>query len=165
MSATRRFVALAACLLAAVFAVPATASAAAPVSNPTSALSTLTLSGDIDGVLLHGTCPGAASDLKNIYAVQNLDWMWAPIRLADPNLVSLNKVLVPYEISASGPGLKTRHLIPGGEPLVRPGPTPRNLIGCTFTGSTADGVYEVTVRGTVLPFPGRLIPFPVPPKV
>jgi len=99
MTAIRRYVAVAFALLAtAIFVIPARADVSQPAQATSAALTTLTYGSDFDGILLQGGCPLPASgDLKNITAVQTLDWMWAPLRLAAPDLVSLNKVLVPYQ--------------------------------------------------------------------
>jgi len=166
MTAIRRYVAVAFALLAAaILVVPARADVVQPAPPTPADLSTLLYEGDFDGILLQGGCPSPASgDLRDITAVQTVDWMWAPLRLAAPDLVSLNKVLVPYQVTFPSNGLKTRHILPG-ETLTRPGPTPKNLIACSFTGKTSEGDLKFTITGTILPFPGKVFPFPVPPKV
>jgi hypothetical protein len=60
-------------------------------------------------------------------------------------------VLMPYRVTASGEGLKARHLIP--DVYIRPGRAPKELVTCEFTGSTPDGDVNLVVEGTAIKLP------------
>lgn len=105
----------------------------------------------LQGLELIGTCPKMPSDLKNVIVHPKAKSLWAPLRFTSgETLKPLNRWIFPYEVSGDGPGLKTRHMLPG-ESYVRPLPfTPLKPATCTFYGKSPDGDVNVTITGTIV---------------
>lgn len=101
-------------------------------------------------LVLSGSCPGAASDLKNIVTTPTTDNLWAQLALVDGvTFEPINKSLKPYEISVTGGGLRARHMLPG-QVLARPGKPAKNPVTCVFDGATKEeGPFQVAITGTV----------------
>lgn len=101
-------------------------------------------------LVLTGTCPGQASDLKSVVTAPKTDNVWAQLALLDGQTFEpIDKSLKPYEISVTGEGLKARHLLPG-QVLSRPGRPPKNPVTCIFDGATKEeGAFQVTITGVV----------------
>lgn len=94
---------------------------------------------------LTGICPWSEGASKEVSAVLRGPLL-APYSILDAKGKTV-AVLKPYQVTASGEGLKSRHLLPGV--YTRRGPAPRAPITCDFGGATADGPVSLTVVGTV----------------
>jgi hypothetical protein len=94
-------------------------------------------------LVLSGTCD--QPDLKNVVTSPLKANAFAPIHLLGADFTDTRKLLLPYEITVSEEGLKTRHAIPG--------PAPTNRVTCFFEGAIKkdgnDVTIQVTVTGTI----------------
>lgn len=107
-----------------------------------------TTDGSLQGLTLTGGCPGEPSQLKNVYTTPRTPWLFFPMALrSSETLRFTGKWLVPYTITVSGQGLKSRHLDP--DVYVRPGPKPGKVSTCSFEGKTADGPFQVSIAGPI----------------
>lgn len=132
--------ALAALLLACVLALfPATRAAATPSPGP------------IQTVQLSGICPFSEGQSKEVSTVLIGKHLLAPYFLFDAKGAWTGAILMPYDVLASGEGLKSRHLLPGE--YLRPGPAPKQPITCDFAGTTPDGNVSLHVVGGVIQVP------------
>jgi hypothetical protein len=102
----------------------------------------------IQAVHLTGVCPWAEGESKDVSSVLLGNRLMTPYFLFDARGTWTRAVLMPYKVLADGPGLKARHLLPGT--YTRPGPAPKQLVTCDFVGSTADGVVNLQVVGTLV---------------
>src|SRR4051794_27940861 len=110
--------------------------AAAPVDDP------------VHGIVLTGICPTSLDASKDVFAVHPLRGTWTPYVVLDAKMTPI-ALLFPYQVTFSGEGLKSRHFVPG-ETYTRSGRTPKNLVECTFDGTTAEKLaIHVDVTGTV----------------
>ena len=114
----------------------------------------------LKGLVLTGTCPGAASDLKNVTVSPKVDYLWAPLRftsVAESTFKPLNKWILPARLTVTGneEGLKSRHMTPG-DTYNRPWPIPSlRPVTCEFDGAVkttdgSDGSFHVTITGTIV---------------
>lgn len=130
--------ALAVMIAAAAFVPSASAVEAAPPDRPS-----------LRGLVVTGGCPGQASDLKNLVVAPKTPFLFAPLRLLDPDSRPTGKWLVPYTIQVTGLGLKSRHWTPG-EIYTRPGRAPRHQVTCVFEGEThEDGAFTLHISGPI----------------
>ena len=133
MSRSRRVTVGVVAAVAGVALIPTTASAA-----PDQSLKDLVLS---------GTCPPV---VKNAIVAPRTPFLFAPLRLMDQDFKPTGKWLLPYRISVTGEGLKTRHLGPG-DVYTWPWRPPKNPVTCSFEGATKeDGAFQVVIEGPVL---------------
>lgn len=105
----------------------------------------------IQTVHLTGVCPWSEGGSKDVSTVLLGSQLLAPYFLFDPKGAWTGAVLMPYEVLASGEGLKSRHLLPGE--YTRPGPAPGQPVTCEFAGTAPVGDVNLQVVGTVLPMP------------
>ncbi|MCO5299115.1 MAG: hypothetical protein M9886_04100 [Candidatus Nanopelagicales bacterium] len=129
--------ALCAVIVAAALIIPASAGHAAPPDRPS-----------LQGLVLVGGCPEQGSDLKNLAVAPKTPFLFAPLRLLDPDATPTGKWLMPYTIQVTGPGLKSRHWTPD-EVYTRPGWAPRNQVICVFEGKTEDGPFTLQISGPI----------------
>jgi hypothetical protein len=104
----------------------------------------------IQAVQLTSVCPFAEGASKNVSTVLLGSRLMTPYFLFTEGIWT-RAVLMPYIVTASGPGLKARHLLPGA--YIRPGPAPEQTLTCDFVGSTPDGDVNLQVEGTVIQMP------------
>ena len=107
----------------------------------------------VHGIVLTGVCPTSPDASKDVRATHPLGLTWAPYVVFDDKMTPI-ALLFPYQVAFSGIGLKSRHFVPG-QTYTRPGRAPKNLVECTFDGTTADGPIHVDVNGTVLVIKSR----------
>jgi hypothetical protein len=130
--------ALCAVIAAAALIIPASAGHAAPPDRPS-----------LQGLVVTGGCPGQSSDLKNVIVAPKTAFLFAPLRLLDPDSRPTGKWLMPYTIQVTGLGLKSRHWTPG-ELYTRPGRAPSNQVICVFEGEThEDGPFTLHISGPI----------------
>lgn len=135
MSIYRRLM-VGACVAVAVTASPISGAGAAPDDT-------------LKGLVLSGICPGQTGDLKSVIAIQNGSGLWSPFSLMTSDFRELKQKFHPYQILATGEGLKTRHLTPGVM-YTKPGPAPENPVACVLAGATKEsGAFEVQMSGVV----------------
>ena len=117
--------------------------------QPTSAVAT-PLPGQIQAVHLTGVCPFAEGEGKDVSTVLLGNQLTTPYILIARG-TGARAILMPYRVTASGEGLKARHLLPGE--YTRPGLAPDQPLTCDFTGSTSDGAVNLRVAGTLIQMP------------
>lgn len=147
--------------------VAAPPASAAPVTTGAAAKIQITQSPFLD-LPLDGTCPG--TPLKEIVALQWVNWMWAPLTLDNPDATPLPQVLIPHQMSILEgsdnlpPELRARHDLAPTAPFTAPGPKPKKPTTCTF--QVHGGQLRIEVTGTLVTIPKRLdaILPPVKPK-
>lgn len=112
----------------------------------------------LKGLVLTGTCPGAAPDLKNVLLSPKVDYLWAPLRFSSGTTFKpLNKWIFPAQLSVTGneEGLKSRHMLSGAT-YTRPWPIPSlRPVTCEFDGAVkttdgSDGSFHVSITGTIV---------------
>jgi hypothetical protein len=101
---------------------------------------------------LSGLCPWAEGASKEVTTELRSGSLLAPYKLFDDKGWT-GATLVPYEVLATGEGLKSRHLTPGT--FTRKGAAPTDPVTCTFGGTTVDGDIGLQVVGTVRVQPKR----------
>lgn len=95
-----------------------------------------------------GVCPWLEGESKVVTTVLRGDRLLAPYFLMNDKGAWTGAVLLPYEVTASGEGLKSRHLLPGT--YTRSGPAPADAVSCSFTGTAVDGEVVLDVVGSVI---------------
>ena len=105
----------------------------------------------IQAVHLTGVCPFAEGESKDVSTVLLGNQLLTPYFLFDARGTWTRAVLMPDTVTASGEGLKARHLVP--DVYIRPGPAPKELVTCEFVGTTPDGDVNLLVEGTVIKLP------------
>jgi hypothetical protein len=105
----------------------------------------------VQAVHLTGICPWAEGESKDVSTVLLGNRLMTPYFLFDARGTWTRAVLMPNTVTASGEGLKARHLLPGV--YTRPGPAPAQPVTCEFVGTTPDGDVNLQVEGTVKQMP------------
>jgi len=106
----------------------------------------------IQAVHLTSECPWAEGESKDVSSVLLGSRLLTPYFLFDASGRWTRAVLMPYQVTASGPGLKARHILPD-VPYTRSGPAPNQPLTCDFAGSTPDGEVNLHVVGTLIQMP------------
>jgi hypothetical protein len=107
----------------------------------------------VEPVALTGVCPWLEGESKVVTTVMLGRSPFTPLFLFDEKGTTWTRsILLPYEVTVDGDGLKSRHLLPG-ETYTRSGPAPSHPVTCTFGGQTADGDVGLEVVGSVVVLP------------